>query len=80
MDIKNYNKKTLFKILSNKEKEISFLKTLCYEIEKLEENQRAYIELEKNTSSDMISSINAKNSKNIEELKQEILYYMNERY
>lgn len=80
MDIKNYNKKTLFKILSNKEKEISFLKTLCYKIEKLEENQRAYTELEKNTSSDMMSSINAKNSKNIEELKQEILYYMNERY
>lgn len=80
MDIKNYNKKTLFKILSNKEKEISFLKTLCYKIEKLEENQRAYIELEKNTSSDMISSINAKNNKNIDELKQEILYYMNERY
>lgn len=80
MDTKNYNKKTLFKILSNKEKEISFLKTLCYKIEKLEENQRAYIELEKNTSSDMISSINVKNNKNIEELKQEILYYMNERY
>lgn len=80
MDIKNYNKKTLFKILSNKEKEISFLKTLCYKIEKLEENQRAYIELEKNTSSGMMPSINAKNNKNIDELKQEILYYMNERY